>query len=322
MYGISTDDARLAARVSYGMNEQDRRPIVTIALMAALADGETTSEEQSQLRDAMQRLGITDADAMTEQARQGHPALADVTRQLSDDAARAYAYELALVICNAGGPANERESAFLKELRDALGLGATAVAQLEKDASALATASPAANGPPPPDTDLDQAILRQAMLAGAVELLPDRLANLVILPLQLRLVYKIGQRYGQQLDVNQIKDLAGTLGIGAAAQVVEGVVSKLVRGVAGGLLGSLVGGAGGVAAGAAVTFASTYALGHVAQRYYAQDRRLGTADLRELFQKFQQDARGLFPKVQNEIQSQAQHLNLQSLLDGIRGQTL
>jgi uncharacterized protein (DUF697 family) len=164
-------------------------------------------------------------------------------------------------------------------------------------------------------------ILQQAMLTGAVELLPDRLANLVILPLQLRLVYQIGRKYGQQLDANQIKDLAGTLGIGAAAQALEGVVSKLVRGLAGGLLGGIVGGAGGIAAGAAVTFASTYALGHVAQRYYAQNRRLSTADLRELFQKFQEDARGIFPRVQNEIQSRAKTLNLPSLLDAIRGQT-
>ncbi len=297
------------------MNEQDKRPIVTIALLAARADGETSAAEQAQLQEAMSRLGIKDVDAEL-------PALADVAKSLSDDSARTYAYELALVICNAGGPANEREHAFLKELRGALGLGNTAVTQLEKDAAALATAStsgPAGEGSS--DPDLEQMILQQAMLAGAVELLPDRLANLVILPLQLRLVYQIGRKYGQQLDANQIKDLAGTLGIGAAAQALEGVVSKLVRGLAGGLLGGIVGGAGGIAAGAAVTFASTYALGHVAQRYYAQNRRLSTADLRELFQKFQEDARGIFPRLQNEIQSRAKTLNLPSLLDAIRGQT-
>ncbi len=246
-----------------------------------------------------------------------------MVKSLSDDAARAYAYELALVVCNAGGTANDREQAFLKELRGALGLGATAVAQLEKDAAALAGAAPAAgesSGAGAADPDLEQVILQQAMLAGAVELLPDRLANLVILPLQLRLVYQIGRTYGQQLDVNQIKDLAGTLGIGAAAQVIEGVVSKLVRGVAGGLLGGILGGAGGIAAGAAVTFSATYALGHVAQRYYAQNRTLSPADLRELFQKFQDDARGIFPRVQNEIQSRAKTLNLPNLLAAIRGQ--
>lgn len=297
------------------MNEQDKRPIVTIALLAARADGETSAAEQEQLQAAMSRLGITDVGSSL-------PALSDVAKSLSDDGARRYAYELALVICNAGGPATDRERAFLQELRGALGLGNTAVAQLEQDAAALATASTSGSaGKGSAEPDLEQMILQQAMLTGAVELLPDRLANLVILPLQLRLVYQIGRKYGQQLDANQIKDLAGTLGIGAAAQALEGVVSKLVRGLAGGLLGGIVGGAGGIAAGAAVTFASTYALGHVAQRYYAQNRSLSTADLRELFQKFQEDARGIFPRVQNEIQSQAKTLNLPGLLDAIRGQT-
>ncbi len=306
------------------MNENDKRPIVTIALMAALADGAASPEEQAQLREAMNRLGITDSDGLTQAARTGHLDLDQVVKSLSDDAARAYAYELALVVCNAGGPANDREQAFLKELRGALGLGATAVAQLEQDAGALASVAPATSGSSgggAADPDLEQMILQQAMLAGAVELLPDRLANLVILPLQLRLVYQIGRKYGQQLDANQIKDLAGTLGIGAAAQAIEGVVSKLVRGVAGGLLGGIIGGAGGMAAGAAVTFSATYALGHVAQRYYAQNRKLSTADLRELFQKFQDDARGIFPRIQNEIQSRAKTLNLPNLLAAIRGQS-
>ena len=306
------------------MNENDKRPIVTIALMAALADGEETPAEQAQLRGAMNRLDIKDGDGLTQAARTGHLDLAQVVRSLSDDAARAYAYELALVVCNAGGPANDREQAFLKELRAALGLQGTAVQQLEKDAAALAGGAPAASGSSgsgAAEPDLEQMILQQSMLAGAVELLPDRLANLVILPLQLRLVYQIGRKYGQQLDANQIKDLAGTLGLGAAAQAIQGVVTKLVRGVAGGLLGGIVGGAGGIAAGAAVTFSATYALGHVAQRYYAQNRQLGAADLRELFQKFQEDAKSIFPRVQNEIQSRAKTLNLPNLLEAIRGQS-
>ena len=306
------------------MNENDKRPIVTIALMAALADGAATPEEEAQLREATNRLGIKDADGLTQAASTGHLGLTEVVRSLSDDAARAYAYELALVVCNAGGPANAKEQAFLNELRGALGLGSSAVAQLEKDAAALASAGPApsgSNAAGAADPDLEQLILQQATLAGAVELLPDRLANLVILPLQLRLVYQIGRKYGQQLDANQIKDLAGTLGLGAAAQAIEGVVSKLVRGLAGGLLGGMIGGAGGIAAGAAVTCSATYALGHVALRYYAQNRTLSAADLRELFQKFQEDARGIFPRVQNEIQARAKTLNLPNLLAAIRGQS-
>jgi len=170
------------------------------------------------------------------------------------------------------------------------------------------------SGRPSSDAELDQLILRQAMITGAVELLPDRLANVAIIPLQLRLVYHIGRHYGQQLDADQIKDLLGTLGIGAAAQAVEGVVRRLVRGIAGRVLGGVIGGAGGLAAGVVVSFASTYALGHAAKQYYAQGRRLSTADLRALFGRFQEEAKTIFPKVQDQIQKQAKALDLKSLL--------
>jgi uncharacterized protein (DUF697 family) len=176
-----------------------------------------------------------------------------------------------------------------------------------------------ATGKPPSDAVLDDLILKQAMLTGALELLPDRLANIAILPLQLRLVYQVGQHYGQQLNADQIKDLAGTLGIGAAAQMMEGVVRKVLGGLAGGLLGGLVGGATGLAAGAAVSFASTYALGHVAKQYYAQGRQLSADDLRALFARFQEEAKALFPKVRDQVQTQAKSLNLQSLLGPLQG---
>ena len=164
-----------------------------------------------------------------------------------------------------------------------------------------------------------QLILQQAMISGALELLPDRLANMVIIPLQLRLVYRIGQAHGQQLDSKRVRDLAGTLGIGAASQVLESVVRGVLGGIGKGLLGGLLGGATGVVAGSAVSFASTYALGHAAERYYAQGRHLSAADLRALFARFQEEARALFPKVQDQIQAQSTSLNLQQLLTSLSG---
>jgi uncharacterized protein (DUF697 family) len=129
----------------------------------------------------------------------------------------------------------------------------------------------------------------------------------------------VGQKYGQQLDANQVKDLAGTFGLGAAAQMVEGMVRKVLGGVASGLLGGLLGGATGVAAGAAVTFAATYALGHAAKQYYAQGRKLSPEDLRALFTRFQGEAQALLPQVQGQINSLAQQVKLPDVLAQLRG---
>jgi hypothetical protein len=92
-------------------------------------------------------------------------------------------------------------------------------------------------------------------------------------------------------------------------------VRKTLGGLAGGILGGVVGGATGVAAGAAVTFSATYALGHVAKQYYAQGRKLSAEDLRALFGRFQEEAKAVYPKVQQQIEAQAKTLDVKSLLN-------
>ncbi len=304
------------------MNESDREPLVTIALLAALCDGQTTDREKPQLDRFLAELGAGSAERIAAQVAMGQLRLADVTGRLSDDEARRQAYETATLVCHSDGPANQQETRFLGELKSALGIDAATAAALEDGARAAAagTRGPAEvhAGDPPGVEGLDDWIQQQAVIAAALELLPEGLANLAILPVQLRMVYRIGQRHGQTLDADQVKDLAGALGIGAAAQVVEGTVRKLFGGLTKGLFGGMVGGAAGVAAGAAVTFASTYALGHVAKQYYAQGRSLTTADLKQLFGRFQEEAKALFPKLQTQVQSQARSLNLQSLLSSLR----
>lgn len=305
------------------MNSQDQAAAVTLALLAAAADGTQSPAEQAQLTTLAAKAGVSDLPALAKQVAAGKVGLREVAARFSDDAARREAYEIALLVCNADGPANAREQTFLTDLRAALGLGATDLRTTEQGVRALATVSVApagagASGATGSEAALDETILQQAMLTGALEILPDRLANLAILPLQLRLVYQVGQHYGQSLDADQIKDLAGTLGIGAAAQLVEGMVRKVLGGLTGGLLGGMLGGATGLAAGAAVSFAATYALGHVAKQYYAQGRKLSAEDLRSLFARFQEDARGLLPRVQDQIRRLAGTLNLQEVVDQLR----
>jgi uncharacterized protein (DUF697 family)/tellurite resistance protein len=299
------------------MQPTDYPPLVAIAMLAATADGRTDPAEQAAINAFVARLGSPDVSRLALQVTGGKLGVADLAGQLSDDEARKTAYETALAVCNADGLSGPAEQRFLEELRNALGLPATAVAELNQAARSLAPDMSISSAPTgTPTADL---ILQQAILTGALEVLPDRLANIAVLPLQLRLVYQIGQRHGQQLDAHQVQDLAATLGLGAAAQVLEGVVMKVLGGIGGGLLGGLFGGATRVASGAAVTFAATYALGHVAEQYYAQGRKLSTADLKALFARFQQEATTIYPRVQQQIQNQAGGLDLQKVLAMVQG---
>jgi len=301
------------------MNTTDHAPLIAIAMLAARADGRIDSTERKAVDAVVERIGNPDVTRLAQQVAAGQLRVADLASRLSDDEARRVAYEGALATCNADGVVNASESAFLEELRTALGLSAASVAEAGKTAGAMAGAPVAeVHAGTPPAGPLDEFILQQAMLTGALEILPDRLATIAILPLQLRLVYQIGQRHGQKLDVNQVKDLAATLGLGAAAQGLESVVLKIAGGIAGGFLGGLVGGAARIATGAVITFAATYALGHVSDQYYQQGRSLSANDLRALFDRFQQEAKTIYPRVEQQIRAQSSTLNLQSVLQGLR----
>jgi uncharacterized protein (DUF697 family)/tellurite resistance protein len=299
------------------MNAADHASLIAISILAARADGTVDTAEQRAVDAVVARMGNPDVTGLVGQVADGQLRVADLASHLSDNEARRVAYESALTVVTADGSANASEKAFLEELRTALGFSDADVADSRRMAGTMAEAPVAGahtgellTGP------ADEFILQQAILTGAIEILPDRLANIAVLPLQLRMVYQIGQRHGQKLDINQVKDLAATFGFGAAAQSLESMVVRLVGGLAGGLLGGMVGGATRIATGAVITFSATYALGHAAELYYAQGRRLNADDLRALFARFQDEARTIYPRVQRQIKTQAGTLNLQSLLQG------
>ena len=307
------------------MTPMDAEIIITIAARAAVVDGNRSAVELSQITSAATRLGLSNAEAVVQQAVNASQDVQQLVADLSSDEARRAAYEIAVAVCHADGAADASEVAFLQRLSSALRTtGSTAEVSVIASVAAV-TADvrmpplPPGATPQPQPGELDAMILDQAILTAALEILPDRLSNMAILPLQLRLVYQIGQRHGQQLDAAQVKDLAATFGIGAAAQVMESLVRKTLGKLSGGLLGGMLGGATGMAAGAAVSFAATYALGHAAAQYYAQGRSLSSADLKALFTRFQQEAETLFPKVQDRVESVARGTNLQSVLGTLRG---
>lgn len=291
------------------MTPNEAEAVIAIATLAALSDGEHDAQEQAAISAAASKMGLP-VDAVTS-ATSGQTPLTELAARLTSAESRQVAFDTALAVCYATGHRSASESAFLDNLANTLGISAA------EAKNPLDGAQPLAGNPAQP-TDLDNHILDQAILTAAIEILPDRLANMAILPLQMRMVYTIGQRHGHQLDARQAAELAATFGIGAVAQVFERVVRRTLGGVAGGLLGGLLGGGAGMAAGAAVTFASTYALGHAAEQYYAQKRSLSVSDMKALFTRFQAEATELYPRVQDRVRQRAGTTNMSSLMQSLR----
>jgi len=321
------------------MTEESAQAIVTIAAIAAMADGVRDPQEQAQIADAAARLGVPLDEVVLADGASAPIEAAKVARRLTTNEARLAAYQVAVAVCNADGYANTRETLFLQSLAKSLDVDASQIdidstttakaidgwlsaesgAASAASAASFASSAEATNAPPGNAGSMDEFILNQSLLSAALELLPDRLANLGIIPLQMRLVHMIGQRSGTT-DGPHVQELLATLGVGVAAQVVESVVRKTLGGLAGGLLGGLFGGVAGTAAGGAVTFATTYALGHAAQQYYAQGRSMSSTDFKTLFAKLRQDATTMYPRVQERVSEIARGNSLQSIMQQVRGQ--
>ena len=177
---------------------------------------------------------------------EGKFSMAAASNQLQGAPARALAYEMAVCVCNADGVLNEAEKRFLSDLRQALHLDTSSTDAHQQTAQAIAAQPIDTYLPPVVDTsqeaELDKMILNAAILNGALEIMPHTLATMAIIPLQMRMVYRIGSHYGFELDRGRIKDFLATVGVGLTSQVFEGFARRLVGGLTRSLAGGFLGG--------------------------------------------------------------------------------
>jgi uncharacterized protein (DUF697 family) len=262
-----------------------------------------------------------------------------VAGELKSTESRQLAYEMAVCVCDADGTQSQAERLFLTDVRTSLGLDASAAGfsqQAEEIAAAVvptvtataaagtavaaATGSAVSTPSVTPDTaELDKSILNAAILNGALELLPETLSTMAIIPLQMKLVYRIGQSYGYQLDSGHVKDFLATVGVGLTSQYLEQAGRKLLGGLLGKVGGGLLRGLGNQAVSSGMSFASTYALGHVAKRYYAGGRTLSTQMLKEAFSGVVKEGQGLQAQYLPAIQEKARTLDAGKVLSLVRG---
>jgi uncharacterized protein (DUF697 family)/tellurite resistance protein len=322
------------------MNTQQTRSIMTVALMAAFADGLKDERERETIRQLADSLGAgasVDLPAIYREVLLTKPELASVVAPLDTPELRQYAYEMAVGVVSADGNEVPAEADFLSRLAVALQLPAGPARATVSAANAVnaavaetpyfgATEVPAAK---PVDGTLlgksnvdaaamDKTILTAAVTNAALELLPESIASMAIIPLQLRLVYRIGKTYGYEMDRSHAKDFIATLGVGLTSQYVEQFGRKLLGGLLGGVGGGLGRALGRQTASSALTFATTYAIGRVAQRYYEGGRTLDSATLKATFASLLEEARGLAPRYQGQIEQAAQTIDTRNLASLIK----
>jgi uncharacterized protein (DUF697 family)/tellurite resistance protein len=315
------------------MNTAEQRAVLNIMVHAALADGRKSDVERTAVRDAAESLAGEGGAALAgvyQDVLLKRVTVADAAAALPSIEHRQLAYEMAVCVCDADGVQDAPEQAFLAELRRTLGLegdATAAAAAAQADAIAEAAYIPA---PRPaagsgvrvpsrvPEAELDKSILNYSILNGALELLPQSWASMAIIPLQVRMVYKIGQAHGVELDQGHVKEFIATVGVGLTSQYVEQIGRKLIGGLLGKVAGRAIGGLGRAATGAAFSFATTYALGQLAKRYYAGGRVMSTDLLRSTFQELLASAKSKEQQYLPAIRERSTTLTPTEVIDLVR----
>lgn len=316
------------------MTSDETRATLAISLLAAYADGAKHGREREEIRRIAEGLsgeGGIGLPALYQDVLMKRVTLQTEVPRLASPESRQLAYEMAVCVCDADGAQSEAERAFLAGLARALGLepgGATAFAAEAEAVAAAAVAPGAASAAPgavrslittEQEAELDRAILNAAILNGALELLPESLSTLAIIPLQLKLVHRVGKAHGYELDAGHVKDFLATVGVGLTSQYLEQAGRKLLGGLLGKVGGGLLGGIGKQAVSSGMSFVTTYALGHVAKRYYAGGRVLSTQMLREAYADVSAKAQSLQSRHWPDIQQQARGLDAAKVMALVRG---
>jgi uncharacterized protein (DUF697 family)/tellurite resistance protein len=337
------------------------RAMLSIAMLAAFADGAKDDRERESVKQFAQQMGSTTIDTMGiyQDVLLKRVTLEQVTSALVDEGQRHYAYELAVCVCDSDGLRCDDENKFLKELKTLLGLDADPVAsEAEHQADAIAlggamvvgvvagssltdidsnqlttnqsaaaeitsvnVSCPKSALPKSTldDAALDKMVLNYSIMNGALELLPQSWASVAIIPMQVKMVYRIGKSYGHELDQGHIREFIATVGVGMTSQYLEQFGRKLIGGLLGSFLGKTGKKVGGAAAGVAMSFATTYALGQVAKRYYGGGRQMSTDLLKQSFSGLLAPAQKMQTQYLPEIQEKARNLDAKSVLAMVRG---
>lgn len=311
------------------MSPSETRAIVTLSLLAAFVDGDKHERERAEIKRIAEGLSQADGvhlPTLYQDVLMKRVSLADVGTALTSTESRQLGYEMAVCVCDADGAQSEAERHFLADLRTSLGLDAPTAVQFAEQAEAIVTtplastaAMAAAAAPSVDNAELDPSILNAAILNGALELLPETLSTMAIIPLQMKLVYRIGKAHGYELDSGHVKDFIATVGVGLTSQYLEQAGRKLLGGLLGKVGGGLLRGLGNQAVSSGMSFATTYALGHVAKRYYAGGRTLSTQMLKEAYASVTKEGQGLQTRYLPAIQEKARTLNPSQILSMVRG---
>jgi uncharacterized protein (DUF697 family)/tellurite resistance protein len=275
--------------------QEQRRTLAALRVLisVAQADGNFSSDEKDQIK----KLFVGKED-LFDQALHGDIDMeAELTVIGDDEAYRRRLYRAAYAVVYADGRASTDEVAALRKICADEG-ETTLVAQVlgeTMDTLRFGSILPVAD-PVRRRSEIMMDTSKYAVLSGVVGALPVPIfSDALVVTFQTKLVVDIGNYWGQEMDSKGAVTLLGSLGLGVGIRVALNTLAKLVPG-----WGSAVGGA--------TSFASTFAVGEVANAWFASGQTMEKDAITTLFKDAKSRGNTLFEEKKSTIMDERQKM--------------
>lgn len=246
------------------LSSKDTEAILTLCLMASLADGRNHRSECQEIRaisDAFADPNV-DVTALRDEVLLNQPDLRAVIGRLSSRETINAAWRLIVRICDADDTRSIHEHRFLLSFRAAAGLLS------DEEASTKA--------------GLSDMVSRAAVTSAALARLPQTVARLAILPLRQRMIYRIASTHGAEVTHHSVAEFISTLDMAGPRGANDDCSAKIANG-------------------STNAFATTYALGHTARFWHDSGMKLDESALRSTFHELVEAGTRLEPRYSTSI---------------------
>ncbi len=276
----------------------------------AKADGVLHPDERQSLLDALKDIPLpagTTLDDLLAEENDPRALARQITTQNMRDCAYASVYTMAYCDKVLAEPENK----LLEMLRAAWNINAveekllsdTLKANLPEPAHSAGVTDEAQRR-----AEFDGLLKRYCLLTAITGAIPlPILPDLLVVPMQVKMVYDIASLFGQKTDKHTVQLMFETLGVGTGVRIATSALAKMVPGW-------------GTVVGSASAFTSTFALAKVAWAYFETEGKASLESLKPLFREQQAAARDEFKKHEASLQeaSREHSATLKQLANDLR----
>jgi len=269
-----------------------------VLVAVAKADGSVSPEERRSLEDALKGVALPKGVSLDGLLAETVDLDAEI-RRITDPAARDSIYNAAYTLAHSESGASDAERAVLDRVRDGFRIPkdrATLLGRILGEAkdTVLPSRIRPATDPSKRSAEVREDVLKYSIFTAILGAFPvpgvSIATDLAVVGLQLKMVRDVGQHWGHRVDDRAAKSILYGLGLGTGARIAVTQVAKIVP-----VLGS--------AYGAAASFGSTWALGKVADQYFATGGKAELATLRDAFRSAEKEGRQEFEARRRDVEA-------------------